>query len=153
MCITDADACFLDPDYGTKIEKVVNDYGHIYGLIGCLTNRLGGSHQCYKGHFNEDMNTMNHRAIPLELWEKNGTRVDETTGVAGVFMLFNKDTWKKAGGFREGIITTDTHFNKSIKRLRLKIGLAKGIYIFHNYRLSEHGQGQKKAQQSIKHLS
>lgn len=150
VCITDGDALWLRPDWGKCIEDVIKAHGNEYGLIGCVTNRLGGLHQCYQRKFSVDMNMQNHYEIANTLWEEEGTRVDITTGVAGLCMIFKKETWKKAGGFKENIITADTEFNKSVKRLGFKIGLAKGLYMMHSYRVWE--TEHRKAWTSVKHL-
>jgi hypothetical protein len=54
-------------------------------------------------------------------------------------MLFSKRTWEDVGGFREGGVavggqTLDNHFSKSVIKIGGKIGIAKGIYLFHIYR-------------------
>lgn len=152
ICITDADAMFLRPDYGKCIEEIIQAHGNDFGLIGCTTNRLGGSHQLHENKFSEDFDIINHYNISNKLWEDNGSKISTTTGVAGVMMLFSKKTWLKAGKFKEKSITADTEFNKAVVRSGGKIGLANGLYMFHAYRLHEAGNGQKKAQQSISHL-
>lgn len=150
VCITDADAMFLRPDFGKCIEEIINNTS--FDLIGCVTNRLGGVHQLYNKEFSEDLNVYNHYEIANKLWEDNGSKTSTTTGVAGVCMIFSKKTWVKAGKFREKSITCDTEFNKSVVRVGGKIGLAEGLYMFHAYRIWEHGKGRSTAQQSIKHL-
>lgn len=150
VCITDGDALWLRPDWGKCVEEVIIKHGNEFGLIGCVTNRLGGLHQCYNNVFSEDMDMRNHYSIANELWEKEGSNVEKTTGVAGVCMIFKKSTWKKAGGFKEKLITADTEFNKSVSRLGLKIGLAKGLYMMHSYRVWE--KEHKKAWNSVSHL-
>lgn len=146
VCITDADAMFLNPDFGTRIEHIINKFGNEYQLIGCLCNRLGGLHQCYDGKFSEDMDMRNH----LEIANKVLPDEIKDGAVAGFFMLFSKQTWKSVGGFKEGIITADSEFNKSIIRLKGKTGVYQGLYMFHAYRL--HEQGHKNAWQSTSHL-
>lgn len=150
VCITDGDALWLRPDWGKCIEEVIKEHGEEYTLIGCVTNRLGGLHQCYNNEFSQDTNMRNHYDISNELWETNGTKIESTSGVAGVCMIFKKSTWKKVGGFKENIITADTEFNKAVKRIGGKIGLAKGLYILHSYRIWE--TEHKKAWHSVEHL-
>src|SRR5699024_64131 len=150
ICLTDADSMFLLPNYGNQIEKIVKQHGKDYGLIGCMTNRLRGEHQLYKGKFSDDTDIRNHYEIAKELQAEKGTEVVPTSGVAGVFMLFNKAVWKQAGGFKENEICCDTYFNKAIRRCGYKIGLATGVYVFHSYRIWE--KGKQKAANSIKHL-
>lgn len=144
VCITDADTCFLNPDYGTRIEKIIKEYGHKWDLIGCLTNRIGGKHQQYNG-FDEDLDMIKHYEIAVsELKDEMFAGV-----VAGFLMLFSKATWKSAGGFKENIITADIEFNKSVNRFG-KTGVYHGFYIFHAYRIWE--REHKKAWHSHVHL-
>lgn len=150
VVITDADALFLRPDFGTCIEEIISNTS--FDLIGCTTNRLGGVNQLYNKEFSEDFNVLNHYHIANELWLNNGSKTEPTTGVAGLCMIFKKETWKKAGGFKEKSITCDTEFNKSVVKSGGKVGLATGLYMFHMYRPSEAGKGRVKAQQSISHL-
>lgn len=150
IVIHDSDACFLLPESKTYIEQMLMIHGEDYGLIGCVTNRLGGLHQCYEGIFSEDTDIRNHYNKSLEAWKKYSTLVEPTTGVAGLCMIFKKSTWQKVGGFNENTITADTEFNKAISKIGLKIGLSKGIYMFHSYRIWE--IGHKKAWSSTKHL-
>lgn len=145
VCITDADTCFLNPDYGSRIEEIVNKYGKEFDLIGCLTNRIGSPHQQYNG-FDDNLDMMHHYNIAKS--KLNDKMIPGE--VAGFFMLFSKATWDRAGGFIENRITADKLFNKSIKRMGGKVGVYQGLYIFHAYRIWE--QGNKQAQNSIKHL-
>lgn len=146
VCITDADAMFLNPDFGTRIEKAIERYGNEYSLIGCLTNRIGGLHQCYDGKFSEDMDVRNHFEIASgELEEK----IVEG-GVAGFCMIFSKETWKKVGGFKENTIKADTEFNKDIKKIGGKCGVYHGLYMFHGYRIW--AKGHDNARFNVTHL-
>lgn len=145
VCITDADTCFLNPDYGTRIENIINKYGNEWDLIGCLTNRIGSKHQTLNG-FDDDLDMAKHYEIATG--ELNDDMI--AGGVAGFLMLFSKKTWKKAGGFRDGI-TADTWFNRDVKRNGGKVGVYQGLYIFHAYRIWE--KGNDKARHSTKHLA
>lgn len=148
VCLTDADALFLQPDYGKQIQEIIRNNPE-YGLIGCVTNRLGGLHQCYKGEFSDEMNVRKHYYIANQLRIEFGSQVEETSGVAGLCLIFSKANWLKVGGFVDGI-RCDTAFNRKIKALGLKVGLAKSLYMFHCYRIGE--TTHKKAWDNIKHL-
>lgn len=150
IVLTDGDSCWVLPDWGTKIEKVIMEYGNEYDLIGCVTNRLGGLHQCYNGEFDNEVNGFDQWEKANKAWEDNGTKVEPTIGVAGVCLIFKKSTWKRVGGFKENIITADTEFNKAIVKTGGKVGLAKGLYRMHLYRIWE--KEHKKAWASVSHL-
>ncbi len=53
--------------------------------------------------------------------------------IAGFFMLFPQWVWDKYK-FREGTECFDTIFSNNILRHNGKIGLAKGLYLYHFYR-------------------
>lgn len=150
ICLTDHDSCFLLPESGTHIEMVVEQYGNEFDLIGCTTNRLGSTSQLYKGVFDSECNAYKNYNDALKAWDKYGTSVEPIDLVAGVFMLFKKSTWEKVGRFEENHRMADVLFNKAVKKNGGKIGLAKGIYIQHNYRLWQ--TEMKKAKTSYKHL-
>lgn len=150
ICITDADAMFMLPNYGVQIEEIIKQHGQDFALIGATTNRLGGLHQCYKNEFSDDMDVRNHYEIAKKLKGDNGTEVKPTKGVAGFFMLFSKETWRKCRGFKEETIKADSMFNRAIKNKGGKIGIATGLYMFHCYRIWE--KGHKNAWHSIEHL-
>lgn len=150
ICLTDHDAAFLLPESGTHIEMVAEQYGNDFDLIGCTTNRLGSTDQLYNNTFDSECNAYKNYNDALEAWEKYGTLVEPIRLVAGVFMLFKKSTWEKVGGFVENHRMADVLFNKAVTKNGGKIGIAKGIYIQHNYRLPE--TNMKKAKTSYKHL-
>lgn len=152
ICLTDGDSQWLLPNWGEQVENIIKANGSRYGLIGCITNRVGGLRQCYNNEFCEDFNVLNHYPKALKVWKENGTEVIDVPMVAGMCMIFSKETWIKTGGFKEHTILADKKFNKSIKELGLKIGLAIGLYRFHSYRIWEHGKGREIAQGSYKHL-
>lgn len=149
VCITDGDAMFLNPHYGKCIEEIIKANPE-YDLIGCVTNRLGILTQCYNNEFSEDTDAANHYEKSISAWEKNGTIVEPTNLVAGLCMIFSKQTWIKVGGFKENTIFADKLFSQSILRNKGKIGIAKGLYVFHAYRI--HKKGHKESWSSIEHL-
>lgn len=137
VCLTDADAMPMTPDYGAQVEEIIMEHGHEYGLIGGITNRIGGLHQCWEGVFSNDMDARSNYIKALEARERYGNSVEETSGVAGFCMIFKVSTWKEVGGFKEKTITADSDFNKRVRGHGYKIGIAKGLYFFHLYRVME----------------
>ena len=150
IVLTDHDACWLLPESGTHIEMIIKEHGNDYDLIGCVTNRLGSTTQLYNGIFDSVCNAYDCYEDALDAWEKYGTTIKPIDLIAGVCMIFKVSTWQKVGGFKENTRMADVEFCKSVKRSRGKIGLAKGLYIMHNYRLWE--TEMKKARSNHKHL-
>lgn len=151
VCITDHDSNFLLPDFGRQLHTIVQRHGNEFALFGCVTNRLGGTHQLYNHEFSNDFDIFHHYRIAQTLFSEHYAEVNEASGVAGVCMLFRKSTWDAVGGFQEGIISADTEFNKAIRAKNIgKIGIMKGVYMFHCYRI--HERNHRKAQRYTKHL-
>lgn len=151
VCINDSDSLYLNPKFGHQINDVINKYGEEYALLGCKTNRLGGLHQLHNNKFSNDLDARNHFYIAKELSDRHYDEVEEATGIAGVLMLFKRSTWEMVGGFKERDIACDTAFNKAIKAAGVgKIGVMKGVYIFHSYRIWQNDH--KAAHHDTKHL-
>lgn len=138
ICLRDIDTV---PPYHElfikQVEQIVNS-NPPFVLIGCMTNRLGFEYQLVKGMFDEwDMRV--HRAKAKELSTINTIKpLRSGQAVAGLMMLFSKDTWRKAGKFPEGGVVirgnyVDYHFSKAVSKFG-KLGIAEGVYLFHNYR-------------------
>jgi len=145
ICIRDCDTMFLTSKYSQQIEQIIITYKDRYDLIGCLTNRLALKHQLYGGMISDDADIKNHMKIAFGLEEKYWAQVIPSKGfIAGLFMLFPKKIWKEHK-FEEGSIMIkkgskqgffDYWFADYIfKKKKGRTGIAKGLYIFHLYRL------------------
>lgn len=149
ICIRDGDTCFTTPDskWGQQIADIIRKHSD-YALIGCMTNRLAANHQLYEGKFCENPDWNEHKRRGRELFETKYDHVQQIRqGIAGMFMLFPKKTWhmvkfKETPPYR----TFDSDFSAKVLRIG-KVGLAEGVYIFHDYRW-----GQKNPRQYVKHL-
>lgn len=136
ICITDMDTMFLRPDAGRQIYDIVERYKDKFSLIGCTTNRLAQTHQLYNNEFSKDSDIRNHMKIANELHEKYYAIVEPTRGqIAGCFMLFPKRVWNKLL-FEENTPRFDIIFTERvINYLNGRVGIAKGLYQFHLYRM------------------
>jgi len=145
ICLRDIDTVPTNHvDFIRQCEEIANR--NDFDLISCMTNRLGLPYQLVNGVINESMNFGEHMGIGKDLAEKFGSEVVKSpNSIGGVMMLFSKKTWLAIGKVPEGGIVlngafVDYHICKAIYRLRLKIGIAKGIYLWHTYRLGLDGQ-------------
>jgi hypothetical protein len=153
ICLRDIDTL---PMYHEKIYQQCEEIAQRgdFDLVGCMTNRLGLHYQLVGGRKSNDSDIMNHRKIAVDLYNEHGTNVMYMNQViGGLFMLFSKKTWRTVGGFPEGGIQInghffDYHFCQKIMRNRLRIGIAKGIYLFHYYRF----QNGEDTRRNISHL-
>lgn len=134
IVIQDGDMMYLTPDWGVIVERALVEHGDKYDLFGCWTNRLNKSSRQIKMFESYDnFNTLDHYQISKAISETECT-VTKTDLVAGMFMAFKKQTWKKVGGFKENTKTFDTWFSKSVRDSGGKIGLIDQLYCFHLYR-------------------
>lgn len=153
IIIRDGDCMYLTPDYGNVIERIIQNYGEEYALIGALTNRLGLTDLCYNKEFSENTDITYHYNIANKLKYIQQAAIVEADVCAGFFMIFKKETWKSVGGFSENMADapyTDKRFCAKIKANGGKIGIAQDLYLFHSYRIWE--LSHKEAWQSTNHL-
>lgn len=137
ICLQDGDIIYLTPDWGVQIEEVIRKHGDKFGLIGCLTNRLGRDIQRYKGEFSNEHDIKVHYKIAGELVKSDWAVVEDVTRrkyIAGMFMLFPKSLWNKIK-FKENTPAFDDYFSKEVSRKGYKLGLMKGLYVYHLYRI------------------
>lgn len=146
IVIQDGDICYLTPDWGRIINDSLQAHGNKFGLIGCYTNCLNGLHQLHENKRVIDLGMKEHHLIADKY---NSIEIEElpNTGVAGFFMAFKKSTWIKVGGFVENNKAFDTIFNNAVRQHKMKIGIMKGLYVYHLYRIWDDGNPA-----SIKHL-
>lgn len=147
ICLQDGDMMYLTPDWGLQIEKAVEKYGNHFSLIGCLTNKLGRDIQRYKGEFCNNENINYHFEIAEKLRKEHFAEIEDITHkkqIAGLFMLFPKSLWNEIK-FKENIPDFDDEFSKEVINKGGKLGLMKGLYVYHLYRIwSDKPIGDKK---------
>jgi hypothetical protein len=135
ICITDQDVCFLRPDTKKQIEDIVHCSGDEYSLLGCYTNRVGLLYQCHGGAMSCETDINIHRGIASS-YHRLWYRVVEPQKriIAGFLMLFPKKVWNYVK-FEENSIYFDQKFSTDVMAMGGKIGLMKGVYVWHSYRL------------------
>lgn len=146
VVLNDQDVLFLTSDTANHIKEIIESNPE-YDLITCMTNRLGVKEQLWYGQFMEG--DISHQIeVAKTSWQDHGTTVIPSRLAAGLCMIFRKSLWVKVGGFPEFDITFDRVFSQKVIKSGGKIGIARGLYIFHLYRYQE-----KNPQNSIKHLT
>jgi len=135
VCFLDHDAMFTTPDWFKHLENIIKSNPE-YGLLTACTNRIGNPEQRI-AKLEDTHDIMYHRAIGKRLQTQCGTAVNDVTHthcISGVVMAVNKSTWKKAGGFKSGFLGVDNDFHLRVKKVGVKVGVAKGLYVYHYYR-------------------
>lgn len=139
ICLRDIDTMPLHHRVFFKQCEEIAESGE-FDLVSCITNRLGVKYQLHEETLSENFDIKHHLKIAHDRYEKYGSEVAESIGpIAGVLMLFSKQTWEDVGEFKEGGVQVhgsflDFHFSSTVKKIGGKIGIAKGIYLFHTYR-------------------
>lgn len=150
ICLRDGDTMFLTPEWGEHIYSIAKQAEHDgISLVGCITNRLStSSKQLEPGMYNIH-DIKEHVPIAKRLRQEHGSVITPVNYVvSGMFMLMPKETWAMAP-FKENTVHFDSIFSNDIARAGGKLGIAKGLYIYHGYRLFS---TQKHPQYDYKHL-
>lgn len=137
IVLQDGDIMYLTPDWGKQIYDAIARHGQDFELIGCMTNRLGGTHQLVTGMY-DVTDISKHHEVAVKLAAEKWAVVEPIKqGIAGMFMAFRKSTWAKHR-FKEGdygAVKFDTEFGKAVMNGGGKVGIMRGLYVFHIYRL------------------
>lgn len=145
ICLRDIDTM---PSYHEVFFKQCEDISQTdYGLVGCMTNRLGLQHHLIQGIKQENSDWKYHRNSGKLLWKKHKSNIKQmdfnlqemSHSIGGVFMMFSKKVWLAVGGFEEGGVSINGYFfdylfTKKVIQAGFKIGIAEGIYMIHMYR-------------------
>ena len=139
ICLRDIDTLPVDHVSFIKQCEVIASENKA-DLISCMTGRLGLKYQLLDSKFsdNDSIDVEVKKGKYLASKFVNEIELINDT-VADIMMLFPKWLWTKAGGFKEGGILIngsmlDYHFCMDCKKVGARIGIAKGIYLFHLYR-------------------
>lgn len=137
ILVRDNDTCFLSPYINKQVEDIIQKHGESYQLLSCYTNRLGLPWQLPHGLMDET-NIITLKKLADKYFDDHYDEVIEAEKpTAGLFMLFQKKTWKRLK-FEQGLRSAgkfiDWHFADGIKRMGGKIGICKGIFLYHFYR-------------------
>jgi len=134
-CFIDHDAMFTTDDWYKLVQDIIaTNQG--YGLFSAVTNRIGNPDQKFD-KLEPTHDIIYHRKIGAMAMKQFGTNVMDVTDkhcISGVVMLVSKAAWKKAGGFMNGFLGVDNDFHKRIAKAGYKVGVAKGLYVYHWYR-------------------
>jgi len=148
IVIKDGDVAFLTPEWGRQVAEVARTTD--FALIGCMTGRLRAKHQLLWGTFDTVCDMFENYEDAVGQENNHWAEVEESPGIAGMFMMFRWETWCNVGGFKENTVKADMKFNQDVKKIGGKVGLMRGLYVFHGYRLWE--RTHKGSINSYKHL-
>ena len=140
VCFVDHDAMFTTPDWQKQLYDIINANPD-YSCFTVVTNRIGNPGQRFAGVDQNNHDIKYHREIGELAQNQFGTEVKDITNehlLSGVVILIKKLVWKEVGGFDEvGFLGVDNHFHAKLKIKGKKVGLMKGVYVYHYYRAGE----------------
>lgn len=138
-CFVDGDTIFTTFDYGHIINEVIKNNKNI-GCFTATTNRVYAKWQIADGVDTNNNDINYHRNFGESIKNKYGMLCEDVTDnqdvlMSGFFILINKKTWKKIGGFIEnGILGVDNDLHKRLQNNGEKLYMMKGVYLYHWYR-------------------
>jgi len=149
-CFRDGDTTFLTSNYGSVIEEAIKNNPQ-FSAFTCFTNRIGNPKQmldtlnyplCDKS---DDIRK--HREISQQVHAQYGASVmdlDEWKSniypdalMSGFLFLVTKKTATEIKFEQEGMLGVDNSFHKRLQEKGLKIGIMKGVYLYHWHRGGE----------------
>jgi len=135
VAICDGDMCFLDVRVKKWIAKTIKE-NKDYDIYVPMTNRLRDKQQVVAAMF-PHRDIVLHKDATVKQWKKYQTAMVEAGNPpAGLMMIAKAGTFKDVK-FRNGLLLLDTDFMARAKAKGYKIGIMRGIYAFHYYRLAE----------------
>lgn len=148
ICLRDIDTMFLLPEQPMWLESLVRS-NPSYDVIGASCNRLGSTYQLFNDEVSEDPDIRNHIEIAKYAHANWGNNIEEVplgVPLAGFFLLFRKSLWNEIP-FEERSIQFDLIFSNTLHEQGKRLGLLRGIYLFHTYRF-----GADNPRRAISHL-
>tara|TARA_A100001011_G_scaffold284786_1_gene295234 strand:+ start:567 stop:1034 length:468 start_codon:yes stop_codon:yes gene_type:complete len=141
-CFLDHDAMFTTTTWYQNIERAIKNTD--YGLVYCMTNRINPVVQKFKSVDEDNHDIRYHRKIGKTAQEKYGAEIipyDMTDYLpSGVCIIISQQAWKSTPyGFKNGFLSVDNDIAKQCKDCGVKVGLMRGLYVYHWYR----GDGDK----------
>lgn len=133
----DGDVMTLLMNWGDVWQKIINNNPNA-GIISAITNRINPVYQKVS-NMEQEKDISIHRNLAqkrFDTYQYNVTEIDESN-ISGFFFAFKKSTWKKVGGFDNGILSVDWKFSNKVKKIQLPLLVAEGFYVLHYYRLNE----------------
>lgn len=148
ICLRDIDTMFLLPEQPMWLETLVRSNPE-YDVIGASCNRLGSTYQLFGNMVSDDPDIRNHIEIAKlsrATWGNSIEDVPLGVPLAGFFLLFRKSLWLEIP-FEERSIQFDLIFSNTLHAQNKRLGIMRGMYLFHTYRL-----GSENPRKAISHL-
>ena len=153
-CFLDHDAMFTTENWYHQLESIIKKHP-AFGLFAAKTNRIGGDAP-QKAKVDRDNHDIKyHRRIGQEIqnchYDSIALLNEKSRLISGVVILIKKSTWKKVGGFKDGFFGIDNDIHSRCLAHGYKVGVMKGVYVYHWYRGEISYSEIRKRQKRIRH--
>lgn len=137
-------ACLLDHDvmFTTKMwysQMLAAIHTKPEGTFTGLTNRISITEgwQIPQGVDRDNHNVMYHRALGHKLMQQP-FKLEDVTGAyqptRGFCLVVSKSTWRKVGGFPDGLLGVDFGFHFRLRANLCPLYCIRNLYLYHFYR-------------------
>lgn len=140
----DHDAMFTTVSWYKQFVATINTNPE-YACFAVYTNRVGNEEQILEGVDSNNHDICYHREIGKRLQKNEYNYVEDITNwenkFSGVAFALKKSAWKDCPfeqWTNQVLYGVDNMLHNSLKAKGYKIGLAKGIYVYHWYRADIH---------------
>jgi glycosyltransferase involved in cell wall biosynthesis len=137
VCFLDHDAMFTTTNWYLQLNEIIKNTN--YGLLTCMTNRIGNADQKFNVIDENNHDISYHRMIGKQCQEQFNLNITPARNTApnlisGVLMLLSKKTWETVGGFQPGFLGVDNCMHESCLEHNINVGIMNGVYVYHWYR-------------------
>jgi cellulose synthase/poly-beta-1,6-N-acetylglucosamine synthase-like glycosyltransferase len=137
VCFLDHDAVFTTRYWYYQLGDIIKKHQDV-GLYTCVTNRIGQSYQIVDGINKDNHDIKYHRLIGNQLQNEHYDTILDLNNkhhlLSGVVILISKKTWMNVGGFSDGFLGVDNNIHRKCIDNNIKVGLMRGVYVYHWYR-------------------
>lgn len=143
VCMMDGDIAFFRNDFGHHIQKYVDKYPEV-SIFSCYASRSGTEWMMpVANQFNSTDILVHRRMAENQFNNHNLELTDVNNRVTGHLMVMKKQTWidireqAMEATSAKTILGVDTAICRVVLSRNGKIGLMRGLYVFHYYRHME----------------
>lgn len=130
LAALDHDAMFTTRLWHAQIEEAIAAAPDA-GLLTGVANRIGPPWQRAGHPDNHDV--AYHRKLGADRARTHRALLDvtDTKGIGGVLMVLSKATWKRIGGFVDGLNCVDHAAHFAVAAAGLKVYVLEHLYLYH----------------------
>jgi len=135
-CLVDHDTIFTTKNWMYQMEDIIKKHPE-YDCFVATANRIGCDYQ-QVADLRNNHDVQEHIKLGHKIQKEHYSDVINVTGriaFSGFLMLVKKGAWNKVK-FREGgekMAGIDNHFHRDLRNRGFRIGLMKGVYLYHLY--------------------